>query len=209
MEILTGFIVLEGLDGSGTTTQLNRLFSLLSEKRIHAVKTCEPTEKAAGQLIRRILGGQEKAEPETVALLFAADRNEHLYGQEGIAESCRNGNIVISDRYLFSSLAYQSVELDFEYVYSLNRRFPLPEYCIYLNIDPEHSLNRLSSRESREIYENIEFQKNVRKNYEQAFSRLSSSGMKFLSVDGSADKNNITAEIFRFLAAESPGRFSG
>lgn len=114
--ILRNFIVFEGIDGAGTSTQLK----LLKEKKgtENFLFTCEPTSSATGKFLRQMLKGDVAVKNETAAYLFAADRNEHINGclqiEEknlitGVKEACQKGNIVISDRYLFSSLAYQSV----------------------------------------------------------------------------------------------------
>ena len=105
--ILKNFIVLEGIDGAGTSTQLNLLKNRLSPEK--TVYTAEPTTLSTGRFLRSVLRGDEKLTPETTAFLFAADRQEHVYGTGGIVESCTSGKLVISDRYVFSSLAYQSI----------------------------------------------------------------------------------------------------
>jgi len=94
---------------------------------------------------------------ETMARLFAADRGEHLSGPGGIRAALERGELAVSDRYFFSSLAYQSVECDPDLVRELNRRFPLPEYLIFLDVPPEIGEGRVSRRGEREIYERTGF----------------------------------------------------
>ena len=111
MNILQRLIVLEGLDGAGTTTQMRLLSERLTRDGKPHAATWEPTDGPIGQLLRSILARDTRAHPRSIALLYAADRNEHLYAPViGMEARAKKGEIVICDRYLFSSLAYQSVE---------------------------------------------------------------------------------------------------
>ncbi|HUJ75486.1 MAG TPA: dTMP kinase, partial [bacterium] len=102
--ILQRFAVLEGLDGAGTTTQLRLLSERLAREGTPHFATWEPTEGATGRMLRAILAREVRAHPRTVALLYAADRSEHIYEpQVGMEARARRGELVISDRYIFSS----------------------------------------------------------------------------------------------------------
>ena len=115
--ILRSFIVLEGLDGAGTSTQLKLLSQRLSSAGKKHTATWEPTDGPVGKLLRAILAREVKALPTTTAMLYAADRNEHLHAPEaGILATASRGELVVCDRYLFSSLAYQSIECGFDFV---------------------------------------------------------------------------------------------
>ena len=103
--VLNNFIVFEGIDGSGTSTQINILAERLPEK---IYKTAEPTSNEIGKFLRKMLGGEMKMDEKTNAFLFAADRCQHLYGEGGIIDQINNGKIVISDRYFFSSSMYSA-----------------------------------------------------------------------------------------------------
>jgi len=180
--ILKNFIVIEGLDGSGTTTQLKEL----SRNLENSYSTFEPTDGHIGKLIKRVLKKEISVEPLTLAYLFSADRNEHLYSPNGIAQRCKNGQIVISDRYLFSSLAYQSLYSDFNDILLLNDKFPLPEIVFFINTDPSLCLQRIQKRnQDKEIFDDLEIQKNVLKNYIKSFDILKEKGLKILNIDGS------------------------
>jgi dTMP kinase len=145
--VLEKFVVLEGLDGAGTTTQLKLLDRRMAAEGIPHFCTGEPTPGAIGRQIRSILKREVRVDPRTVALLFAADRNEHLYHPEvGILAHLQRGEVVISDRYLFSSLAYQSVECPFDYVRELNRPFPLPKLVLFVDTPVAVSQERLGRR---------------------------------------------------------------
>jgi len=164
--ILRNFVVFEGLDGSGTTTQLKALEKRFSETGKPAFFTVEPSDSETGKLVRRILSGKLHVEQQTLARLFAADRGEHLFAENGIQTVLSSGKAVFCDRYVFSSLAYQGISCDPLLVAELNKPFPLPEYLFFFDIDPELSMQRVSSRgEEREIYEKISFQKKVYTRY--------------------------------------------
>ena len=120
IEIVTNFIVFEGLDGAGTTTQANLLEEKYNSLNIPCINSCEPTRGFIGKAIREVLSGDIKVASGTIAKLFVSDRHEHLYNpKDGILSRCKAGDFVISDRYLFSSLAYQSLDYGFDNVMEL------------------------------------------------------------------------------------------
>ena len=199
--ILRSFIVLEGLDGAGTSTQL----SLLSNRLKHAGKphtaTWEPTDGPVGKLLRAILAGQVKMLPTTTAMLYAADRNEHVNAAEtGIAARASRGELVISDRYIFSSLAYQSIDCGLDFVFALNERFPLPQCLLFIDTPVEVSQRRLSGRGKAELFDGQVFQARVRENYMAAFEKYRSSGMAISIIDGDRPQDAIHEEIWKILS---------
>ena len=148
--VLKNFIVFEGIDGAGTSTQIKKLVEKDPGKYI---ATAEPTGGATGKFLRQMLAGEFKVDERTNAYLFAADRCEHIFGKGGVQELCNSGKIVVSDRYFFSSLAYQSVSCGLELPMLLNSPFPLPEYLFFFEINPEISLARVNKRNGqKEIY---------------------------------------------------------
>lgn len=166
--VLKNFIVFEGIDGSGTTTQLKRLAETNPELYY---QTAEPTSLPTGLFLRKMLKGEFSVDEKTNAFLFAADRCEHIYGKEGIINQINNGKIVISDRYFFSSLAYQSISCGEEFPLMVNSLFPLPEYLFYFKIDAETALNRVNSRNGqKEIYEKLDLQKKIAEQYDKVIS---------------------------------------
>jgi dTMP kinase len=197
--ILRNFIVIEGLDGAGTTTQANLLYTRCADEGIQAFLTQEPTDHAAGLVIRKILRKEAAAQPETMACLFAADRNEHIYGPGGIREKAEKGVLVISDRYLFSSLAYQSIDCGWNLVHTLNERFPLPEHLVFLDIPPVEGEKRLQTRPTREIYEYKDFQTKVAEGYKRVLREYAGSGMNILSLDGTEKPETIHEKIWEFI----------
>ncbi|MDP2792065.1 MAG: dTMP kinase [Rectinemataceae bacterium] len=193
--VLNRFVVLEGIDGAGTTTQLNRLCEALTKAGIPHWITCEPTTRPEGALIRRILGGELPAHPGTVAHLFAADRHEHLYGAGGIVEHLDAGDIVISDRYVFSSLAYQGATCGFDLPAKLNAEFPLPGLTLFFDVDPSLSMARLTSRTHLEIYEKQSFQEKVADCYEEALATFACEGSSVARIDASRAPAAVTAQV--------------
>ncbi len=198
-EVLKNFIVLEGLDGSGTTTQLNMLDSELKARGKSVFVTCEPSPLPTGKIIRQILQKEISAEAETLARLFSADRYEHLYNkQDGIIKHLKCGEIVITDRYLFSSLAYQSLGCGFDFVKNLNP-YPLPEYLIYIDVEPVVCRQRMSGREQEELFEGDDIQCEIIKNYERGLDSFPESGMKLVRIDGSRPPEQICTEILDII----------
>lgn len=204
--VLQTFIVFEGLDGSGTSTQINLLKDALT-KSLGSDKifiTSEPTENETGLFLRRMLKAQFCVNEKTSAYLFAADRCEHIYGKDGIEDQCQNGKIVVSDRYLFSSLAYQNKIFDL--TYNLNKDFPLPKYLFFFEIEPEKSLKRVIKRcqengEQTEIFEKIEIQKKTYEAYQKVLSiyENSESEMQIIRVDASKSVEEIHKFILNVL----------
>ena len=184
-KILKNFIVFEGLDGAGTTTQVSLLRSRYYQNKIACVQTAEPTDSFLGQTIRRVLGENEKITYGALARLFVADRFEHLYGPQGIISNFDKGTPVICDRYLFSSLAYQSIDRKFEEIDELNKGFPLPEYLFFIKTPIEECQKRIHSRDGKkEIYENILIQEKIEENYQRALKQYVDSGMKIFTLNG-------------------------
>ena len=198
--ILKNFIVFEGIDGAGTSTQIKKICEKNPQKFF---QTAEPTSLETGKFLRRMLGGEFSVDEKTNSFLFAADRAEHLYGKHVIIEQINNGKTVISDRYLFSSLAYQSISCGEELPKLLNSTFPLPEILFFFEIDPEISLKRVDSRnEKKEIYEKIETQKKIAMEYEKIISEYEnnpSCGMKIIRIDAAKSIEEISDTISKII----------
>lgn len=199
-KILPGFIVIEGLDGSGTTTQMEQLYKKFANTSITSVKTCEPTDFPTGKLIRQVLLKEFSVHPETLARLFCADRYEHLHKEKtGIIDTCGSGTKVICDRYLFSSLAYQSLNCSFESILELNSSFPLPEHCIFIDTSIKECQNRMESRKNVELFDYLHIQEKIRNNYLRAFKVFSHSKMKMHVINGDDTAEKITQNIWDAL----------
>ncbi|NJF25395.1 dTMP kinase [Thermococcus sp. Bubb.Bath] len=167
------FIVMEGIDGAGKSTQAKMLADWFESRGYEVVLTKEPTDTAFGKLIRRLVltGGKEgiidgaRISHEAEALLFAADRAEHV--KKLIGPSLRDGKVVISDRYFYSSLAYQWARgLDLEWLVDLNRFAIRPDLVILLDLPVKESMKRINGRSIKSEFDKIaELQRKVRENY--------------------------------------------
>ncbi|MCF7944492.1 MAG: dTMP kinase [Spirochaetia bacterium] len=199
---LKGFIVFEGIDAAGTTTQSKLLFDFLISKGIRTKLTCEPTSSPIGKIIRSSLKNDSELDKGTLPYLFAADRYNHVFNKEDGIESFlhKTDSFLISDRYLFSSLAYQSIDFNFEYVLKLNSYFPLPELTFFIDLPVEVSIQRIKNRTAEpDSFENIDFQKKVRDQYETCFSYFSGK-TKIVTLDGTLPKMEIHSRICEHTA---------
>lgn len=206
--ILQNFIVFEGIDGAGTSTQIEMLKNRPEAKDF--LFTAEPTSAPTGKFLRQMLKGDFPLQNESAAYIFAADRNEHVNGKlltqgntlvTGIKEACQSGRKVVSDRYLFSSLAYQSINCPPEVPRLLNSLFPLPQLLFYFEISPKDSLSRLGDRNFREIYEKEDFLNRTVQEYHNVLSEYSekakNQGMKIVLIDAKKTKEEISANIWQ------------
>ncbi|MBQ9239605.1 MAG: dTMP kinase [Treponema sp.] len=184
--ILDNFIVFEGIDGAGTTTQLQLLAAQCTPDIV--TTTCEPTDGAIGRFIRSALAGSLQFDERTMAYLFAADRAEHVYGRGGILAQCAHGKLVVCDRYLFSSLAYQSLTGDPALPALLNDPFPLPALLFYFKIDVASALERVARRGGpKERYDSSAAQTAVAAAYERVIAEYTGTekgrGMRVVTID--------------------------
>jgi dTMP kinase len=199
LELLDSFIVLEGLDGSGTTTQADILSERMRAAGFPVTETSEPTLGPIGGLIRRVLSGEVGIEPESLAMLYAADRHDHVHRSDSGILAAADAGWVVCDRYLFSSLAYQSVQCDYGFVLDLNRRFPLPRHLIYIDLSPEESERRRSGRTESDIFENMQFQRRVYELYSAALDEFAESGMRIHRIEGTGSPDEVSRRIWKQL----------
>ena len=199
------FIALEGIDGSGKSTQARLLTEALEAEGIPCCVTMEPTASPFGKLLRQVLKGELKTDARVVAPLFVADRLDHLVGEtEGIAKKLEEGITVITDRYYFSSYAYQSVDLPMDWVITANEicaQIRRPDVTIFIDLDPEAAMERiLENRDHVEIFEKRERLEKCRENYFRAFELLK--GKENVAVtDGNRGVEEIAADIRRIVEA--------
>jgi dTMP kinase len=167
------FIVFEGLDGSGQTTQANLLKDFLSSQGYKVVLTKEPTENSeAGKKIRAALDQKISFPHKTLQELFAQDRREHL--ENSIIPALKTGKCVISDRYFFSSFAYGTASgIDLNWLIQLNDEFLMPDFTIILKVRPEICIERIEKRgEGKTLFEKIDRLQKVWEIYEKLPSRF-------------------------------------
>ena len=170
------FIVFEGIDGSGKSTHAVLLKERLEKEGYKVFLTCEPSEGEAGKLLRRCLTGKADLPEQALAGLFMTDRIDHILNPvSGILRHIEEGEIVLCDRYYFSSFAYNGSYAPMEWVIEINRiaRETLrADLTVFLDIEPERFLSRIEDRGSTERYEKVEVLRKVRENYFKAFGLL-------------------------------------
>jgi len=194
------FIVLEGTDGSGKSTQLKLLSKYLKNKGIETYCTCEPTESPIGALLRACLTGRLETDEHTIAALFAADRLDHIHNSvNGIEKKLNEGVTVLCDRFYLSSLAYNGGLVSDDWVYELNRpamQSLHPDLTLFLDVPVEVSMNRVDNRGETERYETTERQRSIRERYFALFDRFSESD-HIAVIRSETDKNATQAHIRR------------
>ncbi|MCC6815050.1 MAG: dTMP kinase [Saprospiraceae bacterium] len=166
------FIVFEGIDGSGKSTQAKLLAEFLNSMNLKNHLTSEPTKRPVGKMIRQIFSEELTMDNLVVAGLFVADRLDHLTNSEdGILHFINQGKHVISDRYYLSSYAYQGTFAPMNWIIESNqmaRTLLKADITFYLDLNPYESMKRIQAqRESKEIYENLEILKKVHANYQE------------------------------------------
>jgi len=195
-------IAFEGIDGAGTTTQARLAAEWLRGRGVDLVETCEPSGGPVGKLIRQALARKlpgragEHIEPELFALLFAADRLEHLNGT--VAPALAEGKWVVSDRCYLSSFAYQSVGCDLDWVRDVNRYVRRADLILLLDLDPELACRRLASRtlgDELDVFETSDQMAAVRSSYTRVADVLRSEGERIVTIDGAAPLEAVAAEV--------------
>ena len=182
------FICIEGLDCCGKTTQSLRLVETLRGLGFDAVYTAEPSGGEVGSLIRRCILDRRRRVPVVVeAVLFAADRLDHV--ESAIKPMLSEGKIVVSDRYLYSSLAYQGAAgLDIGWLLKINRFAPKPDLAIFIDVPPERLVVRFGRR--RSVMEYLEVQREVYKVY-----RMLVDDGRLIPVDGDRPIDEVSRDI--------------
>ncbi|MBS7655515.1 dTMP kinase [Candidatus Bathyarchaeota archaeon] len=157
------FIVIEGIDGAGKTLQSKLLQKELVKKGFKAVYTAEPSKSFIGKILRETSLKGIKLNPEVEALLFAADRFQHINLE--VLPSLKKGEIIICDRYLYASLAYQGAQgVDLNWIKTINKFSIKPDLAIYLDVPVEVGLTRITKRK-KTVFEKIEIEEKVREVY--------------------------------------------
>lgn len=198
------FIVLEGLDGSGKSTQLKLICKKLKATGKKVFVTAEPTDSYTGRYLRKILTDCIEKDMYLQSALFLADRLEHITNPEnGINKYLEEGYIVISDRYYFSSFAYQGTTTDINWVMDINlkcERMLKPDLCIFFDVDPDTCKNRIDkTREKPELYEqNIDKIREIRKNFLTVFEKLNETH-RIEIIDANADINTTNDKAFKII----------
>ena len=185
------FIVFEGLDGSGQSTQAELLRHYFEDNKDLVILTKEPTEDSkSGRMIRKVLRKEKKIEPDELQKLFVQDRKEHLNNL--IIPNLKNGKFVISDRYFLSTCAFGGINLDMEWLIELNNEFILPNITFLLNVDPRICIERIDKRGKRfEFFEEEKKLTKVRENYFKLAKRFPN----IYTINGELSKEAVFKEI--------------
>ncbi|TXD32002.1 dTMP kinase [Lujinxingia vulgaris] len=212
------FVVIEGLDGAGTTTQSEALAERLRREGWGVSTSCEPSEGPIGTLIRQMLTGRvvvpdeaggRPVGRETLALLFAADRLDHIESQ--VEPALAAGCVAISDRYYHSSLVYQGdidgeERVDYGWVRELNSRARVPDVTIFLEASVEVCMSRLTGRGGqRELYETREKLGRLERRYDEVMTMLADEGQPIVRLDASQEREALAEAIWDVVESMLPG----
>jgi dTMP kinase len=201
------FIVFEGIDGSGKSTQSKLLQQYFDQKNISSESTFEPTNNFIGAQIRNILTGKIKAHPLTIANLFAADRYDHLTNENyGIINTLKHHH-VICDRYLLSSYAYQSLDAPIDWIKTINKfneAIRWPDLTFYIKITPGTALERIKNNRTQiDLFETQDKLERIYNNYDIAINQLEiSQQSKVHIIDGTKKIEEIHREIIEIITTK-------
>lgn len=198
------FFVFEGIDGSGKSTQIHLLKQKIEEHNVRCLETREPTEGPVGALLHQCMTQRTTADEKTIAALFAADRLDHLLNEtDGLCHKIQDGITVLSDRYILSTYAYQSVRVPLEWLIQMNSLAVStlkPDCHIFIDVDPDITLERMAKgRFHAELFETKERLTEVRKRYFELFDRFHGQE-NILIIDGNQTIDQIAQEIWKNLS---------
>lgn len=202
------FIALEGIDGSGKSTQIKLLEQYFIKQGKAVYTTAQPTGSNIGKLIRQAFKQEINLQEETIAALFTADRVEHILNTtDGILKKLSEGFTVLCDRYYFSSYAYHSVHVPMDWVIHLNAmaaKLCKPTATIFIDVEPAVTMQRLqATREHLEIYETTENQQKVKANYFKAFDLLQHDE-RIIIINGNQKPEQIFEDIVKQIEILTP-----
>jgi dTMP kinase len=194
------FIVLEGLDGVGTTTIAEMLSRALQARDLRVRLTAEPTDGAFGRLLRRHIHTDVTLDPPSAALVFTADRADHLGSL--IRPALERGRSVVCDRYLLSTLAYQGAEgVDPQAVLAASAGFDVPDVTFFLDAPDDVRAKRMSGRGRVDRYEDPGLQDRLRASYRTSIGLLRARGHRIDEIDASRDAEAVLADVLARLDA--------
>lgn len=198
------FIVIEGIDGSGIGTQVEALRTWCERQQIPIYATKEPSDGPLGGLLKLALEKRVELTPSVIALLFATDRLDHL--EHHIEPRLAESDNVVSDRYYLSSFAYQSEEVEFEWLRQLNSKCRRPDLTIFLDVPVASALDRWESDQWRaldrlQLYETEETLTRVRENYIRIIDQLRNEGEQIEIINGDGSIKEVQDAVL--LSAKS------
>ena len=193
------FIVFEGLDGSGKTTQIKRIAKHLETQGVRCLVTKEPTDGSIGHIARLALHGKEPLSTDALALVFAADRADHIAKE--VRPALKAGIHVLCDRFVYSNMAFQGTAIPLDIIAAYNRRsLKAPDMTIFIDVHPEECARRQSKRKIKEIYDGLEFAQEIRSLYFEAFKQHKDR-MPVIVVDGNEEKDEVFARLLAIVTA--------
>ncbi len=193
------FIVFEGLDGSGQSTQVKLLAEFLEKRGYKVLKTKEPTKDSKfGKKIRKILDKEKRISPKKLQKLFSKDRAWHL--KKIIIPALKERKIVISDRYFFSSFSYGITDgVGLKELITLNKKFLLPDLVFFLDVSPEICVQRIERRgEEKTLFEEKEILKKVYENYKKVLKEFEKTTKIFI-INGERSIEEVFSEIKKIV----------
>lgn len=194
--------MIEGIDGSGTTLQTRAVGSWLADRGHDVLATREPSTGSIGALARQRLAADAAPDPATLALLFAADRLDHIARE--VAPALARGRVVVSDRYLMSSLAYQALDCDPAWVRQINRHAPRPDLTLVLDVPADVAFDRVQRRAAAgaavaERFDALDLQRRLAEHYRRLHADPDLGPI--VVVDGTRPPEVVTADLAKTLAA--------
>lgn len=192
------FIVFEGLDGSGISTQARRLASSLDAREVPYFTTREPTDGPIGSQVRLALAKRIAFDPATLALMFAADRSDHIHAV--IVPRLNAGIHVLCERYVLSSLAYQGASTgDANWIRSINGpnlAMLMPDLILFFDVPPGTALERIdAARHARELFEDVDTLALTREAFFDSIEWLRKQGCRVEVIDATAPIATVTASV--------------
>lgn len=192
-------IAFEGIDGSGKGTQIELLKKYMKEEGIPYFGTLEPNDSPTGSLIHQIMIGRVQTTNDVIAALFVADRLDHIQNPvNGILKFVNQGVNVITDRFYFSSYAYQSVDVPMDWIIEANSlctKLIRPDLTVFIDVDPEVTMKRIEKgRRTRELFEETGRLVETRKRYFEAFDRLKDEE-HIIVIDGARSPEEVQADV--------------
>ena len=194
------FIVFEGIDGCGKTTQISLLKQRIEQCGFSCFETREPSDGPVGSMIRQCLTGRLETDESTLAALFAADRLDHLNNKtDGLCQKVNDGITVISDRFILSTYAYQSVRVPLDWVMNINSLAAStlrPDYHIFIDVEPDITLERMAKgRFHTELFENKQRLTEVRNRYLELIDKLTDTE-NIIIINGNKSVEEIAENIW-------------
>ena len=195
------FIVFEGIDGSGKSTQSQLLADYLISQGRKVHITRQPSDRFVGKAIREVLEKRQVLPPQALAGMFLADRYDHILGEDGILSYLDQGIDVICDRYFWSSFAYHGLDMDIQFVIDVHKEIIdilMPDITFFIDLLPADAISRIAKRSAqRDLFEKESLLTTIRQNYLFAFEQFDSANI--IKIDGNQAMDKVQSDLVREL----------